>query len=460
MTVSCWALLLAGLALSQGQGANAMYSSKSDVLQLNAKNFNQVIMQSNHTSMVEFYAPWCGHCKNLKVDYDKAATSLKGVANVAAIDCDAAENKQLCGSMGVQSFPTLKTFRPGKKSGRPVIEDYQGQRKAKAIVDAILPKINNHVAKVADDSLDGFLSTDADKPHVLLFTDKGKTGPVLRAIAIDYLDVISVGQIRDKETAAVTKFDIDKFPTLLLFPAGEISTPIKYDGELKKDAVMQFLRQVAEPNKPAEKKAKAKKAKKEAKGAKKDKAETESKTASTPTEQQTAPVVVEGPLPVPTLHTPEKLVKSCLHEKAGTCILALVSGSDEDASTKAALESLSELTYKYAKSKRHLFPVFVVPESNAASANIQDALQIKDKSSSPVTLVAVNNRRGWWRPYSEGGDMSHAAIENWIDSIRMSEGVTSKLPQTFLSAVSVNTVAKTEAAAEATAEAEVKHEEL
>ena len=386
------------------------------------------------------------------------------MANVAAVDCDAAENKQLCGSMGVQGFPTLKTFRPGKKSGRPVIEDYQGQRKAKPIVDAVLPKINNHVAKVADNSLDEFLSSNADKPHVLLFTDKGKTGPVLRAIAIDYLDVIPVGQIREKETAAVSKFGIDAFPTLLLFPAGETSTPIKYGGELKKDAVMQFLRQVAEPNKPAEKKAKAKKAKKEAKDAKKeakkDKAETESKTASTPTEQQTAPVVVEGPLPVPTLHTPEKLVKSCLHGKASTCILALVSGSDEDASTKAALESLSELTYKYAKSKRHLFPVFVVPESNAASANIQDALQLKDKSSSPVTLVAVNSRRGWWRPYSEGEDMSHAAIENWIDAIRMGEGGTRKLPQTFLSAVSVDTVTKTEAAAEATAEAEVKHEEL
>lgn len=379
------------------QGANAMYSSKSDVLQVNGNNFRQQVMLSNHTSIVEFYAPWCGHCKNLKPDYEKAATSLKGVANVAAIDCDAAENKQLCNSMGVQGYPTLKIFRPGKKAGQPVIEDYQGQRKAKPIVDAVLPKINNHVTKVSDDSLDQFLTSDAEKPHVLLFTDKGKTGPVLRAIAIDYLDVISVGQIRDKETAAVGKFGIDKFPTLVLFPAGESSTPIKYDGELKKDAVMQFLRQVAEPNKPAEKKPKAKKeskaktekAKKE-KTDKKEKAET--KTASTPTEQQTAPVVVEGPLPVPTLHTPEKLIKSCLHEKAGICILALVSGSDEEAATKAALDGLADLTFKYSKSKRHLFPVFVVPDSNAASANILSALHLEGKASGPVTLVAVDRK--------------------------------------------------------------------
>lgn len=62
-----------------------------------------------------------GHCQNLKPVYEKVAKSLKGLAKVAAIDCDEDKNKGLCHEFGVQGFPTLKTFKPGKKKGKPII---------------------------------------------------------------------------------------------------------------------------------------------------------------------------------------------------------------------------------------------------------------------------------------------------------------------------------------------------
>ena len=57
--------------------------------------------------MVEFYAPWCGHCKALEPEYDAAAKQLPEGA-LAKVDCDA--HSELCSAQGVDGYPTLKYF--------------------------------------------------------------------------------------------------------------------------------------------------------------------------------------------------------------------------------------------------------------------------------------------------------------------------------------------------------------
>jgi protein disulfide-isomerase A6 len=141
-----------------------------------------------------FYAPWCGHCKNLKPAFETAAKSLAGIAKVAAVNCDEEMNKPFCGQMGVQGFPTLKLVRPSKKPGKPTVEDYQGPRSAKGIVDAVKDKVPNIVKRVHDKNLDEWLQENKDTPKAILFSDKGIVSATVRALAIDFAGIVSVAQ--------------------------------------------------------------------------------------------------------------------------------------------------------------------------------------------------------------------------------------------------------------------------
>merc|ERR1712117_105410 len=78
--------------------------------------------------LVEFYAPWCGHCKSLAGPWADAASQLKGKMDLGALDATA--HGSIAQQYGVQGYPTIKYFAPG--STEP--EDYNGGRSASDIV--------------------------------------------------------------------------------------------------------------------------------------------------------------------------------------------------------------------------------------------------------------------------------------------------------------------------------------
>lgn len=392
------------------------------------------LARADRVQIVEFYAPWCGHCQNLKPAYEKAARNLEGLAKVAAVDCDDDANKALCGAHGVQGFPTLKTFRPGKKPGKPVVEDYRGPRTASGITDDVVSKINNHVTKITDKDVNDFLAKEG--PKALLFTEKGTTSALLRSVAIDFLDVIKVGQIRNKEKGAVERFGIESFPTLVLVPEGTDSEPIIYDGELKKNSVVEFLKQAGEPN-PDPAPAKSKDGKKKQKEeSKKPKDETKAKADEPQAEPEEAPEASSSAsstaenaastmIPINPVSSTEMLQEKCLQRDSHTCVLAIVPSGDSQKGNRA-VESLSKLNAKYIHGKRHLFPFFSVPDSIGTEVGLRKALEL----SGEVELIAVNARRKWWRHYE--GDFGLEGVEAWIDAIRLGEGDKKKLPKEII----------------------------
>ncbi|PGH31010.1 protein disulfide-isomerase domain [[Emmonsia] crescens] len=437
-------LLIAAFLEALPVNADGLYTKSSPVLQVDGSNYDRLIARSNYASIVEFYAPWCGHCQSLKPAYEKVAKNLEGLAKVAAVNCDDDSNKQFCGQMGVQGFPTLKVITPSKQPGKPRVEDYKGARTAKAIVDYVVDKIPNHIKRVTDKDLDGWLKEANDTAKAILFTEKGTTSALLRSLAIDYLGSISIAQIRNKETSAVETFGITKFPTLVLLPGGA-KEAISYGGEMKKQPMSEFLSQVAKPN-PDPAPTKSKKSKKSSKSttsttsttSKDDGDATTTSQAAESSEPSSTAASSATPKarPLPVLFSDSKLREACLAPKTGTCVLAIVTMPEKpspdsvpSAPVLQALGSLAEISHKHSLRKGHLFPFYSLPDSLKDVGTLKSKLGLKRDVD--VDIIALNAKRGWWRRYDAGedGDYSIAKLEAWIDAIRLGEGTKNKLPE-------------------------------
>jgi protein disulfide-isomerase A6 len=106
----------------------------SAVVVLTPDNFDSVVLDSTKDVFVEFYAPWCGHCKRLTPIWEKLSSVFKSDKNVVIASLDADAHKDLGSRYGVSGFPTLIYFPKSDKSGE---DRYNGGRE--------LPDLVKHV---------------------------------------------------------------------------------------------------------------------------------------------------------------------------------------------------------------------------------------------------------------------------------------------------------------------------
>jgi len=79
-----------------------------------ANNYEEIVLDENKDVLVEFYAPWCGHCKALAPKYDELGELFKPFSDLVTIaKVDATTNDV---PDDIQGFPTIKLFVAGKKS--------------------------------------------------------------------------------------------------------------------------------------------------------------------------------------------------------------------------------------------------------------------------------------------------------------------------------------------------------
>ncbi|KAG1755646.1 thioredoxin-like protein [Suillus lakei] len=155
------AIALASLASAEDA------AESSDVLNLTKDTFSSAV-NAEPLILVEFYAPWCGHCKALAPHYEEAATALKAKdIKIAKVDC--VDQADLCQSHGVQGYPTLKVFRNGEPT------DYSGPRKADGIISYMIKQSLPAVSDVTASNLNEF--QNADKIVVLAYVSSTTKAP-------------------------------------------------------------------------------------------------------------------------------------------------------------------------------------------------------------------------------------------------------------------------------------------
>ena len=79
-------------------------------------------MKSKDIWIVEFYAPWCGHCKALEPEFERAAKMLKGQVKLAKVD--ATVEQELGARFNVKGYPTIKVFDYGEGKSYKSAYDY------------------------------------------------------------------------------------------------------------------------------------------------------------------------------------------------------------------------------------------------------------------------------------------------------------------------------------------------
>ncbi|XP_068665177.1 protein disulfide isomerase-like 1-4 [Aristolochia californica] len=205
---------------------------EKDVVVLKDSNFSE-ILENHPYVMVEFYAPWCGHCQALAPEYAAAATELKGEAVLAKVD--ATEENELAQKYDVQGYPTVYFFIDG------IHKPYPGQRSKDAIVTWVKKKIGPSIHNLTTTGdAEKILSTESKV--VLGFLDS-LVGPESQelAAASKLEDDVNFYQTSDPNVANL--FHIDpkvKRPALVLLKK-DAEKIILFDGQFKKSAIVEFV---------------------------------------------------------------------------------------------------------------------------------------------------------------------------------------------------------------------------
>merc|ERR1712223_130956 len=185
-------------------------------------------LEAIDTALVMFYAPWCGHCKRLKPEFQKAASILKAndpPVSLVQVDCTD-DGKDTCGRFSVSGYPTVKIFREGELSS-----DYNGPRESGGIVKYMKAQVGPASKEVkSDDELAALLA----KPEVVVVS-YDKDTDVFMKVANAQRETVAFGHYAGSSKSGIVLHR----PKILQSKFEDAE--VKYEGKMDKDHLTKWI---------------------------------------------------------------------------------------------------------------------------------------------------------------------------------------------------------------------------
>ncbi|XP_061366609.1 protein disulfide-isomerase 5-2 isoform X1 [Gastrolobium bilobum] len=184
------------------------FSVDGKVLVLDESNFDSAISSFDHI-LVDFYAPWCGHCKRLSPELDAAApvlAALKEPIIIAKVDAD--KHTSLAKKYDVDAYPTIMLFNHGVPS------EYRGPRKADLLVRYLKKFAASDVAILDSDSAVNTFVEEAST-FFPIYIGFGLNNSVIEKLAIKYKKNAWFSVAKDFSEDLMVLYDFDKIPALV-----------------------------------------------------------------------------------------------------------------------------------------------------------------------------------------------------------------------------------------------------
>ncbi|TCD69677.1 protein disulfide-isomerase precursor [Steccherinum ochraceum] len=223
------------------------FVSASDVLDLTNASFESTV-NPEPLVLVEFFAPWCGHCKALAPHYEEAATALKE-KNIKLAKVNCVDEADFCQANGIQGYPTLRVYRNGEYS------EYTGPRKADGIISYMVKQSLPAVSEVTSANFDEFKTADKIVAVAFLSSTTSAPAPEFSAAASKHRDDYLFGLSTDPavhEAARVTPPAIVLYRTfddiVTTYPYPVLSATVKEIEEWVKDLSIPVMDEVSAEN--------------------------------------------------------------------------------------------------------------------------------------------------------------------------------------------------------------------
>lgn len=211
---------------------------ESDVLVFTDSDFSTRINEHD-TVLVMFYAPWCGHCKKLKPEYEKAAGIVKDndpPIMLAKVDCTEA-GKETCNKFGVTGYPTLKIFKDGE-----VNKDYSGPRDADGIIRYMKAQVGPSSKELTCPKSHGEFLEKAEVALVGYFDGESSLKTSFLKLADKLREKYRFGHVTDKDTLGKLNYKSN----IVLYRPKHLHNKfepdfIVYDGAANKEEIERWI---------------------------------------------------------------------------------------------------------------------------------------------------------------------------------------------------------------------------